>query len=451
MRRIPFSGLHGWSFADGSGNLRHATGRFFSVTGMHSSAYPGGTPVLVQPETGVLGLLLKEFDGLPHALMQAKFEPGNLAGPQLSPTVQATHSNYTRVHGGSAVPYLDHFLAPGAGDEVLADGPQSEQGHWFWRKHNRNIVVRTRADVPVRDRFRWVPLPLLHGLLCERHLVNMDSRSVLACLPPPYDVQGRRPYGSENPAPYRLDGLHSLPAIRAWLARQPAAPGRLVPLRSLTAWRVTDDALTGPGPHRIIAVDVRAEGREVSAWTQPLLAPARPGFAAFALRRFDSVPHLLVAAVRQPGFARAELGATVQEGATGGPYVRILRAALGSRVLYDGELSEEGGRFHRALTRYRLVEVPDAHAPEGHLWVTPHQLGQLVRGGAGVTVEARTLLACLRGVDLRRTDPRAAGSARSVPPPTASAPAPTTTSPPAGHDPPTPLPPPDDQDPEHRP
>jgi oxidase EvaA len=36
-------------------------------------------------------------------------EPGNINKVQLSPTVQATESNYTRVHGGKAIKYLNFF------------------------------------------------------------------------------------------------------------------------------------------------------------------------------------------------------------------------------------------------------------------------------------------------------------------------------------------------------
>ena len=34
--------------------------------------------------------------------MQAKVEPGNINSIQLSPTLQATRSNYTKAHGGIA-------------------------------------------------------------------------------------------------------------------------------------------------------------------------------------------------------------------------------------------------------------------------------------------------------------------------------------------------------------
>ena len=49
-----------------------------------------------------------------HCLMQAKMEPGNVNPLQLSPTVQATRSNYTQVHRGTGTRYLEYFVGPTA-------------------------------------------------------------------------------------------------------------------------------------------------------------------------------------------------------------------------------------------------------------------------------------------------------------------------------------------------
>src|SRR5579871_6211946 len=98
--RIPFEELTNWDFGPG-GNLVHRSGRFFSVEGLHIFSSEGPfsewqQPIIVQPEIGILGILAKEFNGVLHFLMQAKMEPGNSNLVQLSPTVQATRSNYTR-------------------------------------------------------------------------------------------------------------------------------------------------------------------------------------------------------------------------------------------------------------------------------------------------------------------------------------------------------------------
>lgn len=183
----PLEDLEGWELHTDSGRIRHASGRFFSVGGIEVDM-PGAEvprwaqPVIHQPETGILGILVKRFAGVVHLLMQAKSEPGNRGGFQFSPTVQATRSNFTGVHRGRAVPYIDRFL-DAAPDQVVADVRQSEQGTWFVRKHNRNMIVEAADDVEVIDGFVWLTLGQVHRLLAEDNLVNMDARTVLACLP----------------------------------------------------------------------------------------------------------------------------------------------------------------------------------------------------------------------------------------------------------------------------
>jgi dTDP-4-dehydro-6-deoxy-alpha-D-glucopyranose 2,3-dehydratase len=70
-----------------------------------------------------------------------------------------------------------------------------------------------------------------------------------------------------------------------------------------------------------------------------------------------------------------------------------------SRILFDVVHSEEGGRFHHAENRYLAVEADDGvplDAGEDHIWMTPGQLGSLLRYSNHVNVEARNLLTCLR-------------------------------------------------------
>lgn len=135
VERIPFAGLDGWSFDPGSGNLGHRSGKFFTVEGLRVTTSTDGRdrqwhqPIIRQPEVGILGILVKEFDGVPHFLMQAKMEPGNRNLLQLSPTVQATRSNYTKAHRGADVRYVEYFTDPaGAGSSPTCSSPSTARG-----------------------------------------------------------------------------------------------------------------------------------------------------------------------------------------------------------------------------------------------------------------------------------------------------------------------------------
>ncbi|MFD3515325.1 NDP-hexose 2,3-dehydratase family protein [Streptomyces sp. NPDC058657] len=402
--RVPLSSLEGWSFAEGTGNLVHRTGRFFSVEGLSASVSEGRArswqqPVIRQPEVGILGILAKEFDGVLHFLMQAKMEPGNRNLLQLSPTVQATRSNYSSVHGGSRVRYLEYFAGAGGG-RVLTDVLQSEHGAWFFRKSNRNMLVEAGADtdVPPHDDFRWLTLGQLGRLLRRDNVVNMDSRTVLACFPAPASDGGALLTDAELQSWFTVErSRHDVDVQR-------------VPLAGVHGWRHGDDVIErADGRYfRVVGVRVEAGSREVGGWDQPLIEPTGTGVTAFLYRTFQGVPHLLVNAKVEAGFLdTVEIAPTVQ--ATPGnwahlpardrpPFLGLALDPRADRVRYSAVHSEEGGRFLNAESRYLFIETDASEtplAPPGYQWATPAQLRALTGHGHYVNVQARTLLACL--------------------------------------------------------
>jgi oxidase EvaA len=83
------------------------------------------------------------------------------------------------------------------------------------------------------------------------------------------------------------------------------------------------------------------------------------------------------------------------------PFLDAVNGASPGQVRFDTVLSEEGGRFYHARTRYRLIEVGDevpVRVPEDFCWMTVSQLMELVGHGHYLNVEARTLLACARSL-----------------------------------------------------
>jgi len=426
VNRIPFAEMQGWRFDPETGNLAHESGRFFSIDGVQTRVHgvdDWAQPIINQPEIGILGIIVKEFDGVLHCLMQAKMEPGNVNTLQLSPTVQATRSNYTQVHRGARTRYLDYFVGRRRG-ELLVDVLQSEQGAWFWRKRNRNMVVLATDDVEVHEDFRWLTLAEVGALMRVDNLVNMDARTVLSCLPfwAP-DKAGPAGDGSFASALARsyhcesVDGraaaLNAFGEILSWFIEAKTRcdwSARLVPLDLVPAWRRTADEIFDEERRhfRIIAVQVEAGTREVKRWTQPLLSPRGQGDALFVVRVVRGVLHLLVQARPEYGLVDlVEMGPTVQlqpgEDPAGlaEPVLRAVVHGEVGTVRYDTVLSEEGGRFHQALTRYRIVEIDEdvpVEVDDNFCWMTVRQLTDLLRHGHYLNVEARSLLTCLRSL-----------------------------------------------------
>ena len=122
-------------------------GKFFSIEGVDINTNFGvkanwQQPIIHQPEIGILGIITKKINGVLHFLLQAKIEPGNINFVQLSPTLQATKSNYSQVHGGNKPAYLEYFTGSlNVKTVVLIDQLQSEQGARFLMKRKNYKVT----------------------------------------------------------------------------------------------------------------------------------------------------------------------------------------------------------------------------------------------------------------------------------------------------------------------
>jgi len=180
-----------WFTDEGTGNIHHDSGKFFSIVGMKASSKHREVegwcqPILKQPEIGILGIVAKKFDGVLHFLMQGKDEPGNIEGVQISPTMQATKSNYTRVHKGKLPLFFDLFEdLENSKRKILYKKLQSEEGGRFLQKHNLNVVIELdeKDDVECPENFIWQTMYQLKRLMEYEDIVNSCARSIIACLP----------------------------------------------------------------------------------------------------------------------------------------------------------------------------------------------------------------------------------------------------------------------------
>jgi oxidase EvaA len=187
INKIPFSHLKLWYFNKDISRLQHDSGKFFSIDGLRVNTNWGNVqtwdqPIINQPEIGYLGFITKEFNGVLHFLLQAKIEPGNINFVQLSPTLQATKSNYTQAHQGKSPAYLDYFVNAKP-SQILLDQLQSEQGARFLRKRNRNIIIKIEEDIELLENFVWLTLAQIKKLMKVDNLVNMDTRTVISGIP----------------------------------------------------------------------------------------------------------------------------------------------------------------------------------------------------------------------------------------------------------------------------
>ena len=417
-QRVPLRSLRDWRFESDTGNFRHRTGRFFSIEGVSVVTNHGSTahwmqPIVDQPETGILGFLAGYKSGILHVLVQRKMEPGNINMAQLSPTVQATRSNYTCVHGGMRPAYVDYFISPSPGS-VLVDQIQTEQASRYIKKENRNMVVQVDPDdVPADPDYRWMTLGELLALAPQPDVLNFDTRSVLSCIS--FARHGAATTESdEAPFPVRVLGSLTtdcdddrLRLIRTWLAQHHdrffMTTGR-VPLRHVAGWTCNGDVIAHESGKffEVVGVSVEASTREVSRWDQPLVRSVGQGIVGFLCQHGEGVLRFLVRAVLEPGVSSMRLGPTLHcipgNHDVVPPFFAEISHATGPRVRFSSIQSEEGGRFYHDQRLLTVVEFPPderIECPTDYCWMTLREIKEMILQYGAVSVEARSLIACL--------------------------------------------------------
>lgn len=420
VKQIPFNLLDQWYFEKDTHNLVHKSGKFFSVEGIEVETNFGsvknwGQPIINQPEIGILGIITKKVAGIRYFLMQAKMEPGNVNIIQLSPTVQATKSNYTQVHKGKIPTYLEYFIDKSKA-RVLVDLLQSEQGGRFLRKKNRNIIIEVNHDIHVYDDFYWLTLDQINQLLAIDNFINMDARSVLSGAALIGD--SLRGHGLGDFSNSLLDSgdqnqqtCNKLSEINNRFRKLKAKyeiDVKQIPLNKLSQWKRTEWEIAHETKRffSVIAVLVKAGNREVCSWTQPLLKSSSYGLVGFITKKINNVLHFLIQAKVEPGnfdivdmapsvsCSEVELRAKHAEKPT---FLDLFINASSDQIRYSAVQSEEGGRFYHFQNRCMIIELNDSTSleiPENYMWMSLGQMLEFVKCGY-FNIEARCLLACV--------------------------------------------------------
>lgn len=418
----PLEGLDGWRREVQTGNICHATGRFFSVIGIRCRhrvdrhELKWDQPIIDQPETGILGILAKSIGGVMHFCLQAKEEPGNIGGVQLSPTVQATYSNYTGAHGGATPPFLEHFIAPAPGRIIFAR-MQTEDGGRFLYKSNRNMIVDAGNDFPLElpDDFIWLTLRQIACLLQRNNIINACARSILSSL-----VFSSSNVGSEglaggdgppSPAATCPEGIWD---TLQWLDDRRADNhmlARRIGLNELQEWVIDEKGFFSHREKRffrITGMKITSAAREVGSWCQPIIENPAPGVIGLLVRNGPLGIEILMQAKAEVGNkVTVQLGPTVQF--TQGNYAdsaKLKKPFLFNEfltpntywVIHESRQAEEGARFYRECHIHRVLMFPDGAdlpLPDDYRWLPLSHVLFLVHLGEQVNSCARSILTCL--------------------------------------------------------
>lgn len=182
-----------WYLDKNDGYVKHISNKFFLVQGLKvTEAYDREVSNWDQPiitennyDIGLLGIIRKNFNSVPHYLVEAKSEPGNPGLVQISPTIQATSSNLNRVHLGRNPLYKEIFSnTNNNGFFVVFDQLCTEDGGRLNNKKNRGMIVQAsdEFDIPIYENFNWLSLFQIKKLISETDWVNPHVRSLISSL-----------------------------------------------------------------------------------------------------------------------------------------------------------------------------------------------------------------------------------------------------------------------------
>jgi dTDP-4-dehydro-6-deoxy-alpha-D-glucopyranose 2,3-dehydratase len=398
--RIPFGASDEW--VKNEGRLIHRSGRFFQVVGVRwhdIRRCKHEQPFFMQAEIGILGFIFYNFE----LMIQAKIEPGNMELVQLAPTCQATASNLDRVHGGECPLFSEWFS--GLKGNTIYNSLQSEQGSRFFAKFNRNAFVIADSKIPLEKNFLWTPVDAVLELMHEDFLINTDARSAIVCCP--WGRLVKRKAFSRFSSHIVKELAHSFNAkvstqktkddVR--LLRETIARPAFIRLDEMEGWQFGENSIVPDSlmPFQIYQIRVATAMREVSKWDQPVISSFRAGYAELACGRIEGILCFLFTLQIEAGLGnKVELGPSlVVEPGESAPE-KTYRSYPGSVVLAECRQSDEGGRFYRDISLYRLIDIGDVTPDSAHgRWLNLAEIGLLLGEGGWFTNEARSALSLI--------------------------------------------------------
>ena len=185
------------------------------------------------------------------------------------------------------------------------------------------------------------------------------------------------------------------------------AQSKIVPLTELNNWNIGSRGMicTEESNFDVKYFDIKISGREVEAWSQPLLCARGIGTFGLFVCKHNGMLKFLVSVKEEIGaFDTIEIGPTVFAEAVNnekGNFVTdLFFEQLKNRqgVINDCLFSEEGGRFYHEQNRNVIIMtdyIEPALLPKGFFWMSYSSLNDLVQINNCLNIQLRNLLSIL--------------------------------------------------------
>ena len=430
IKIINIEKLTNWNFKTDS--LSHSTGHFFSILPIDVKTNSRKVsnwqqPIINQPEFGYLGFICKEINGVLHFLIQAKIEPGNINKVQLSPTLQATKSNYTRMHKGNSPNYLNYFRDNS--NNVIYDQLQSEQGARFLKKRNRNIIIEIdiNENIKVLDEFIWMTLYQIKTFMKRDNIVNMDTRTVVSSIIPSDSFRDKKIIDSYSKSNFGFfgqklrnsffinDNINELSKFYSFMIDKKShywIKTENINFNELNEWSINNGKISRNDNKffEVIGCEIKINNREVKSWSQPMIRPTQNGLCMLLSTFHNGVLYFLFQAKVECGnLDIVELAPTVQtligdyrkSNQNEIPFLNYLNHPK-SNIIFDAFQSEEGGRFYEEENRNILIYVEDCYKnpiPDDYFWMSIPLVNSLIKHNNIFNIQSRSILSTLHYYD----------------------------------------------------
>jgi len=391
-----------------SRKIYHTSGKFFQILGLRikSNFFVKNTwdqPIIFQNERGILGIIRYYNRGKSEYLLQAKAEPGNINKLQLSPTVQATRSNYSRVHSGKKVKYLNFFKNLKK-RKVLINSLQSEQGGRYLYKHNRNIMINNISKIKPDANYIWLSKQEIYECINKNNFLNMDSISVFSCAI------------KKNFYDFPKNSMNKINVWFAKLKKKYFINRKIIPLSDMKNWNYGEKNINHKSRKyfSVIGVKIKSNSREIPEWEQPIIKEINLGLSGFIIKKINSTYHYLVRYSLKPGLKDSRLTCTVRTSDAKSCLINKNYSSLKDndlmkyyikkyfinnnkgKILYNKIHSDEGGRFFHSQSKNLIVQIDDGDnikINSNYTWMSYNQVLHFIKRGI-FNIEARILFTC---------------------------------------------------------
>ena len=188
VKTVHLEKMKKWTYDKKKGVIKHSSGEFFHIEGKRIFKSDREVKSWDQPfikqvdyKGGIIGLVRSNIKGIPHYLVDAKYEPGNYNQIQISPSLQATYSNLHRIHQGEKNRVRKKYFS--SNFKTIRKFWVTEDGGRLYLKRNLHWIIQYNGKINLPGKtFRWMTLWELDQFIKAGSLVGPHLRSILSLI-----------------------------------------------------------------------------------------------------------------------------------------------------------------------------------------------------------------------------------------------------------------------------